>query len=245
MGSKKSVYSFPKGMTPKVKIKVRLEFELFYLEDSVLHFSHYANETLSLFLTCRIIPSAQCLRQKWLPALQNTNPQRWNKRCKRERREEAKRKQLFNGGKIPAAAVVHFSQQIELFKWGCFWQRLYKTQTWLKVGTIKKPRYRKTREREKRSANLFLDMIIFFLSFFVELFSLESYLSFFSEVFFLCHFHISSFILSAFSLILFNSLSFSYFFLPLFYFLSILFFKEHSTFDIDLSFLTKYSLSLK
>ena len=46
----KEVLSYPTGISPKINIAMRLEFELAYFEASVQHFNHYATETLSLFL---------------------------------------------------------------------------------------------------------------------------------------------------------------------------------------------------
>ena len=44
----KGVHTFPKAISLKMNIKVKLEFELTYLKITVQHFSHYATETLLL-----------------------------------------------------------------------------------------------------------------------------------------------------------------------------------------------------
>ena len=41
--------TFPKGISPKVNVIERLEFELVYFEHAVKPFSHYARETLDQF----------------------------------------------------------------------------------------------------------------------------------------------------------------------------------------------------
>ena len=41
----KGVHIFPKSITSKVKEIAWLEFELAYLETTLKHFNHYANET--------------------------------------------------------------------------------------------------------------------------------------------------------------------------------------------------------
>ena len=40
------VYSFPKGICPKVNVIVRLEYELAYYDSAIHHFNHYTTWTL-------------------------------------------------------------------------------------------------------------------------------------------------------------------------------------------------------
>ena len=52
LGEDKRVYTFPKGISPKVNVIAQLEFELAYFEAAVQRYSHYAIRVNRVIYVC-------------------------------------------------------------------------------------------------------------------------------------------------------------------------------------------------